>query len=155
MNIPGTTHSPPGMTHSPKSTSAQTDELKTQTQTQDATTKQDVTTAQAVTSTSSSPTTQSTEHTRRSARVTARPFRRDPAAYATAALDEPLTYKQAFASADSHKWQAAMRNELDAHVKTIPGHVCHAHLTCTSSARSGSTRSSATQTETQASTRRA
>ena len=116
MNLPGMTHTPTGMTHSPMSTSAHTDELHVQTRQQDVTDKQNqLSTSSSTTQplVPSSPPPPSSPPlstlplstppsppagTRRSSRVTARPFRHDPAAYATAALDEPLTYKQAITS---------------------------------------------------------
>jgi hypothetical protein len=55
--------------------------------------------------------------TRRSQRVTAKPFRHDPAHYGLVVLDEPLTYKQAMMSPDRDKWKGAINDELGAHEK--------------------------------------
>jgi hypothetical protein len=51
------------------------------------------------------------------ARSTSHPFRMDPNDYALLVLDEPISYKQAIECDDRHKWQIAIQDELDAHVK--------------------------------------
>jgi transposase InsO family protein len=54
---------------------------------------------------------------RRSSRITSQPFRFNTLDYATAAIDEPITYKQAVESDDSNKWLYAINEELGAHYK--------------------------------------
>ena len=55
--------------------------------------------------------------TRRSTRVTYKPYRLDPNDYAQLALEEPLTYIDAIKDSNSEKWLQAMMEEVNSLIK--------------------------------------
>ena len=103
-----------GMTHSP---SGVKDSPKTNNQGSQSNDRSNIDRSNIDRSNNTNNNDQLTTPTRHSSRITARPFRHDPSAYATAVTSEPTTYKQAIESDNSIKWQAAMKDELDAHNK--------------------------------------